>query len=302
MLHLLVKRLTRLVNRRTLAAGAILIAVPAISSCTRSVPGQEEGTLLDTAAQTLTAAPSSPPSATVPPSATPPKTPTPRATPTSPATWTATAGPSPSPSPPPLPEDDPRRGLNLAAPDIHDDFNQRYGWFEYSDRNAATITWQRGELTAIDHLADGFVWWSTSGQTASDFYAEVTAEVEACSEKDAYGLAARIGGTGYDRGYTLEFSCDGHFRLRRFISGELPEVILPWAASDLVQPGPEVSNRMGFLARGSRLALFANGGLLGEVEDRSFVFGNFGLFADAQVQQDLTVHFSDFSLWFVESQ
>lgn len=296
------KLLTSVLNRRSLAASTLLVAVPVVSACTRSVPGQGEGTFLDTAAQTLTAAPTSPPSATLPPSATPPSSATAPATSTSPPTSSPTAGPSPSPTPPPLPEGDPRTGLNLAAPDIQDQFSQRYGWFEYSDRNAATITWQRGQLTTVDHLPDGFVWWSTSGHTASDFYAEVTAQVEACSGKDAYGLAVRIGGTGYDRGYTIEFSCDGHYRLRRFVSGELPETILPWTESDLIRSGPDASNRLGFLARGSELAAFANGDLLTEEQDPSYVFGNFGLFADALTQQDLTVHFSEFSLWFVESQ
>lgn len=275
-----------------------LLAVFAVS-CTRSVPQAGDGTILDSAAQTLTAAPTSPPSATLPPSATPALTATPERTETPLPSGTPTVGPTPSPTAPPLPEDDPRYGLNLAVPDLQDSFNQRYGWYEYADANAATITWERGQMTVIDHQTDGFVWWSTSGQTAADFYAEVTATVDECQGKDAYGLAVRIGGTGYDRGYTLEFSCDGSYRVRRFISGQLPEVILDWTSDARIETGAGAQNRPGFLANGPQLAVFANNELLAEFEDLSYIFGNFGLFADAQNTPDLTVQFTDFSLWFV---
>lgn len=279
---------------------ALPILVLVTLSCTRSVPQPGDGTILDSAAQTLTAAPTTPPSATAPPSATSPSTATPELTETPLPSDTPTAGPTPSPTAPPLPEDDPRHGLNLAVPHLQDNFSQRYGWYEYADANAATITWERGQMTVIDHRTDGFVWWSTSGQTAANFYAEVTATVGECGGKDAYGLAVRIGGTGYDRGYTLEFSCDGSYRVRRFISGQLPEVILDWTADNRIETGPGAENRPGFLADGSRLAVFVDGELLADLEDPSYIFGNFGLFADAQSTPDLTVKFTDFSLWFVE--
>lgn len=117
---------------------------------------------------------------------------------------------------------------------------------------------------------------------------------------DAYGLAVRIGGDGYDRGYTLELSCEGQFRMRRFVSGELPETMLDWAADDHIRTGPGTENRLGFLARQSSLAVFANGEMLTTLEDPSYIFGNFGLFADARATPDLEVTFTDFSLWFLE--
>lgn len=280
----------------------LLLLVPALlMACTRSGPPQDGSDLLpDQIAATLTAAPTLPPSRTPPPVATPQPTFTevPSAAPT--ATDTPNPGPSATSTGPPLEASDPRYGLNLSAPDLTDDFNTQYGWFEYTNPNAATISWQRGQMTATDHRADGFLWWSTSGETAGDCYAEISATVDDCQDKDAYGLALRIGGTSYDRGYTLELSCDGSFRLRKFRSGALPEIMLDWTESDAINNGSGAQNRLGFLADGSRLVAFANGEQLAEISDSDYVFGNFGLFSEANDSASVSATFRDFALWYLQ--
>lgn len=280
----------------------ILLCLPtALLACTRSAPSASGPDLLpNQIAATLTAAPTLPPSRTPPPSATPQPTFTsvPSSSPT--ASDTPTAGPSATPTGPPLEADDPRFGLNLSAPDLSDDFATQYGWFEYSDRSAATILWQRGQMHATDHRADGFLWWSTSGETAGNVYAEISATVEECAGKDSYGLALRIGGSGYDRGYTLELSCDGHFRLRKFRSGGEPEVMEEWTESEAIKTGTGADNRLGFLADGSSLVAFANGKRLAELNDSDYVFGNFGLFAEANESEPVSATFRDFALWYLQ--
>lgn len=272
-----------------------------IGACTRSASRPEtERSIPEVVALTLTAAPTLPPSPTRPPSATPQPSLTPSPSVTRAASSTTSAGPSATSAGPPLPTDDPRYGLNLAAPDVTDDFSQRLGWYEYSDRSAATIQWEPGGLRVIDHWADGFVWWSTSGQTASDFYAEITAEINTCEGADAYGFAARIGGSNYDRGYTLEFSCDGRYRMRKFISGAAPDVLVDWTQAASLDAGDGADNRFGLLARGEVLAAFANGELLTQLRDSFYVFGNFGVFTDAANTADLTATFRDFELWVLE--
>ncbi len=283
------------VPRRALAT---LICALLLAACTRNAPPEGGGDLLpEQIAATLTAAPTLPPSRTPPPSATPQPSATPPPTDTPVPTETPTNGPSPTPTGVALDVEDPRYGLNLSAPDVTDDFSTRYGWFEYSDPRAANIIWERGKMVATDNAADGFLWWSTSGITAGDFYAEITGEVDECQAKDAYGLAVRIGGAGYDRGYTLEFSCDGHYRMRKFISGASPEVMLDWTASSHIISGTGATNRFGFLVDGDRLVGFANGQALEEVHDEAFVFGNFGLFAEAHASSTVTASFQEFSLW-----
>lgn len=285
-------------HRRTLV---LLLATLALAACApNATQDAGSGALPDQIAATLTAAPTLPPSRTPPPSATPQATATPPPTETQPPTSTPSQGPSPTPTGLPLDPEDPRYGLNLSAPDVEDDFTTRYGWFELTDVRAATILWERGRMVATDNAADGFLWWSTSGLTAGDFYAEITAEVEDCRGKDAYGLAARIGGGNYDRGYTLEISCDGQYRMRKFISGAAPEVMLEWTASDAIESGSGSSNRLGLLADGPELVGFVNGQALEPVKDEAYVFGNFGLFSEADDSPSLTAAFSDFTLWHLE--
>lgn len=285
----------------------VLIALPffvlmtwALSGCSRDAPAQDSALLPDQVAQTLTAAPTEPPSRTPPPSATPQPTASPSPSRTPAATETATEGPTATPTAPPLGPDDPRQGINLAAPDEHDDFTTRYGWFEYNDPGAATITWERGLLRTTDLRNDGFLWWSTSGVTAFDFYVEVSATAEQCSGGDAYGIGARIGGAGYDRGYTLEFSCDGKYRMRRFDSGAQPEVLLDWTAAEAISTGAGAENRIGLLAEGPTLTGFANGEQLQQVRDEFYVFGNFGLFAEANQTERASAAFTDFALWYLQ--
>ncbi len=276
----------------------LTLAASLLAACARSEgPGASQDSFVDYAAQTLTAAPTIIPSATPPPTATLPPTEAPSPTSSPTLAPPPTAGPSPTPTAPPLAPDDPRLGLNLAAPDVTDDFSRHVGWFEFDDPHATVITWSPGKLTVSDPVVDAYTWWSTSSVTARDVYAEVSAQAKSCSALDAYGLAARIGGDNYDRGYTLELSCDGQYRMRKFITGAQPVVLIDWTPSPAIHQGSGVKNRLGFLLKGSKLVGFANGEQLGEAQDSDFVFGNFGLFAVADETAGLTVAFTDFSLW-----
>jgi hypothetical protein len=248
-------------------------------------------------AASLTAAPTKPPTATLPPSATA-VPPTPSDTPT--PTETPTVGPSPTPTAPPLPADDPRQGLNISMPDYLDDFSQRFKWFAgYSD-NTVELSFENGSLRATDKLADGFVIWSTSDRTGGDIYAEVSAHIDACAGKDAAGLALRIGGPQYDQGYSVEFACDGSYRVRKFFNVETgPGLIQDWTPADAIHHGPDTTNLIGFLAHGPRLAIFANGEMIGQWDDADYVFGTFGLYANSIETPGLTVIFDDFALWYI---
>lgn len=284
--------------------GAALVLVFALGAgaCNRQASAPPSSVLETGVAATLTAAPPLPATRTSPPSATPSQTHTPTVTLAASATLTGTVGPSPTLTPPPLPTDDPRYGfgLNLAAPHYHDGFGARFTWGELADAGAANL-WQDGRLKATDLLADPFIWWSTTTSEASagDFYAEVTAEIQGCSGRDAAGFAGRVGGINLDSGYTVEISCDGAYRIRKFTQGKV-ETLRDWTPAAAIVQGPNVANRVGLLARGDRLTAFANGTALGpEVQDLSLGAGTFGLFASARATPGLSVVFDDFALWFL---
>ena len=210
--------------------------------------------------------------------------------------------PTPSNTPIPLEPGDPRLGLNLSDPDYLDDFSERFTWFEFSNPESATVVWDDGRLRVTDHVTDGILWWTTTTVVAEDSYAEIMAQTSSCSGKDAYGMGIRVGGDDIDRGYTLEISCDGAWRVRKFVAfDEIPAVLRTWTESNLINAGPDATNQIGFMADGDQLLAFINGVLLDPIaiEDSDYSSGIPSLFTNASLTTDLTVHFDDFRLWFL---
>jgi len=277
----------------------IVLSGVLLGACTIHLGGSPPGGESPPASPSAQATTTQPPTATAPPSATIIPTATPTSPPTGTSTPTATSGPSPTPSPIPLAAGDPRQGLNLSVPEYKDDFSQRFLWYEFSSPDAGEVLWFDGEMRAIDAASDGAIWWSTSNAQGGNLYLEIDARFAACSGKDAAGIGIRIGNGGYDRGYGLEISCDGYYRLRKFISNAQPQELLPWTLSTAIETGPEALNRIGFLARGSALHGFANGEILNSdpVEDLDYVLGVFGLYAFAADTPGIQITFDDFALW-----
>ncbi len=275
----------------------LLLVALSLVSCNRPAQEPPANVLATQVSGTLTAAPTLPPSITPPPSQTPIATSTVTPTETPINTSTPTPGASPSPTSLPLPPDDPRTGLNLSVPDYRDDFSIAYKWIGPNDADATNIV-DNKKLTASDLKADHYIWWSTTDQSGEDVYTEVTAAIGACSGKDSAGLAVRINGTGFDQGYALEVACDGTFRLREFVTKASPKVILDWTAGPDIKKGPNASNRIGLLAKGSKLYVFANGKLEGQAENSDYTSGTYGLYASAEATAPLEVTFTDFALWY----
>jgi len=283
-------------RRRALALSLLAFAAAA---CNRQAAAPPASVLQTGVAATLTAAPPLPATRTSPPSATPSLTPAP---PTPSTVPTDTPGPTPTITVPPLATDDPRYGLalNLAAPDYADDFSRRFKWGELSDPGAVN-TWKDGHLKASDLLADAFIWWSGTlpDAGAGDSYAEVTSQIQDCRGKDAAGFVSRMGGVNLDSGYTVEVSCDGNYRIRKFSEGAV-SVLRDWTASEAIVKGPDATNRLGLLTRADQITAFANGVPLGPpVQDSSFSYGTFALYAMARETPGVVVTFDDFDLWYV---
>jgi hypothetical protein len=269
----------------------LLVFILLVCACTpeATISGED---LLETAiAGTLTAEPTRTP----PPSATVPVTPTDVPPPTATATNTPTPGPSPTPTPPVLSDDDPRLGLNISLPYYQDNFEIDHVWGE-SITEVTTNLIREGEFHALDHLTDSAVWWSATLPTGTDTYVEITSQFGECSAKDAAGIGTRIG-EDLRSGYTLEISCDGHFRIRRFYLGTII-ILQDWTMSSAIHQGENAENRIGFVARGSMLSAFANGEFLGSSEDFLFSNGTFTIFASAVETADFLVIFDDFWLWY----
>jgi hypothetical protein len=283
--------------------GTLLLA----AACNRPAEEPPANVLATSVSSTLTAQPVEEATATITPSEIDEDTPEPtevpvdsESTPTAELTEEPELSPTPSNTPIPLEPGDPRSDLNLSDPDYSDDFSQRFTWFEFSDPESATVLWDDGRLRVTDHVADGILWWTTTAVATEDSYAEIMAQSSSCSGKDAYGMGIRVGGDNIDRGYTLEISCDGAWRVRKFTAfDEIPAVLRDWTESDQIDTGPDASNQIGFMADGDQLFAFVNGVPLDivAIEDSDYVSGVPSLFTNASQTADLTVHFDDFRLW-----
>jgi hypothetical protein len=183
------------------------------------------------------------------------------------------------------------------VPDYLDEFSTRFRWGEFSYPDSASNVYAEGGLEAKDNVADHTIWWSVSDQAGGEVYVEVSAHVGECTGEDGYGLAARVGGENFDRGYALEFSCSGSYRLRKFIGNANPFNLIDWTPAPQIHSGSDATNRMGLMATGDRLYAFANGELIGETSDHDYTYGFFGLYASSESTPGLDVIFDDFALW-----
>ncbi len=265
-----------------------------LAACTRPAREPPPDHTATMAAATLAAETALPAIRTPPPSASAIVTPS--------AVSSETPPPSEGPSAtiPELAPDDPRHGLNLASPDYRDDFSSQTTWSGPNFAGAVNM-WDDGRHSATDNFADQYIWWSTTKDEldTGNLYAEITVEMGDCSGKDGYGFSVRVSGENRNSGYSLEFSCDGSYRIRKLIVGSIVTLI-DWTSSESIQRGPDSVNRMGFLADGKQLYVIANGEVLDQVEDQDLTSGNFGLYANAANTPGLTVYFDDFSLWYLE--
>ena len=99
-------------------------------------------------------------------------------------------------------------------------------------------------------------------------------------------------------GYVLGFSCDGRFRLYEW-DGENYIALEEWQQSSAIVSGPKQTNRMGILAQGSTLKIYANDKLLGEYQDNTYDKGRFGLFIGSGETAGFVVSVEEIAYWLV---
>jgi hypothetical protein len=181
--------------------------------------------------------------------------------------------------------------------------------------NARTWVWPTGsdKFTAGDFSSGSLVLtaltdvdgWRLANPRGSDFgnlYLEGSFRPDTCKGSDHYGLIARVPVIREaDQGYLFGVTCDGFYSLRRWDGkvgndGKM-EWLVRWTASPAIATGSNQTNRLGLMMTGSRLILYANGTLLGEVNDSSFASGYFGVFVGADETDRFTIRVDEMAYW-----
>lgn len=320
--------------KKTLTALSVLIILAfVLSACGTNTPAGSDSELATKVASILTSyptltqaatreptkalptvvtqAPTAEPSATpVPPTATAtlePATATVAATvqgtqqattqPTTQATQgpTETSGPTLTP-----PAGDPVTKLGKAT--STDEMDSEIAWTWPTGANDFTSVSFSGGKMALKGLTKDPGWRLPYSQELADIYIEMTVEPAKCVAGDNYGIIFRIPVFKEpESGYLFAVSCDGKFALWKWDGTVTPKgkftMLSNWKASSAIQAGEGKSNRVGIMALGSRLLMYANGELLGEVKDTQYTKGYFGVFVNPDSANGFTVKVDKMSYW-----
>jgi hypothetical protein len=196
--------------------------------------------------------------------------------------------------------DDPRSILDLANPYYVDYFDQEGTWFDYDTPGAAAYSFQDGHLLGKDYEPEKYyTWWSYSERESGNLYTEISATNGDCIAKDSVGFVIRANTETSAGGYGVEVSCDGEWRFLRYRQAKQAQVMADWAPADVIETGPNATNRLGLWAYQNHFYVFINGKQVGELYDRnnSYTFGSFAVYVRANQTYDLTAQFDDFAYW-----
>ncbi len=206
------------------------------------------------------------------------------------ATETATPVPTATETPT-LSPDDPR--VRLGTPTWKETFEKdNQNFFQYED-DQKRFAYDNGTLVMTAKNANGWMSWSMSYPKPKNFYLEATFQTETCSGADQYGMVFRA--PDYNDGYFLGISCDGKYSLRIYSQKGM---LIPWTANPAIHAGPNQVNRIGILAQNDRYALYANGVMLQQTLEQTYLeAGLFGTYIASLNTPNFTVRMDEIDLW-----
>jgi hypothetical protein len=241
------------------------------------------------------------PTATLPPTEPPlpSETPVPSLTPLPSATPTITATATPTAVVTLVPGDPVGRlgpATSTDPMDSPDTWLWPLGASEFTD-----MQFKNGAML-VTALKDVSGWRLEASRTLDNFYMEMAARLEKCSGSDSYGIIYRVPSLKEaDQGYLFGFTCDGRYYLKSWDGkvqpeGQMTTLIRP-TTSSAIQPGALVFNRLGVMAIGSRMILYANGVLLTEINDSKYSKGYWGVFINQDNTPNMVLRVDQMSYW-----
>ncbi len=190
--------------------------------------------------------------------------------------------------------------LVLGTPDGTEDFNNEQNWTTFENSCFKTeITGGQFVMTAKG-LAQSPCW-EVSWPQLGNFYLETTLQMpETCDPQDRFGLLFRA--PDNNRGYLYGFDCGGNYTLSIW-DGQATTILVEPTKSDAILNTPGMVNRMGLLAFGENISLYANGVYLQTVTDYTyFDEGKIGYFVRAATDQPFTVYYDQLRVWALEDE
>jgi len=168
--------------------------------------------------------------------------------------------------------EDPKLALGQPTWKKTPDFGNSF--YIYDDGNTRAKV-EGGVLVMTAYSSMGWHGWSLRKASLQNFYLDATIRTRDCSGPDQYGLVFRS--PDYTKGYFYGFTCSGNYYLNNF-DGNNQFPIVPVSSSPLILAGSYQTNRIGVMAQGGTIKLYANGKLLTQAADTSYTQGSFGFF------------------------
>lgn len=215
-----------------------------------------------------------------------------------------------TPTPPPtvvpaaaatLTATDPR--LRLGNPSFTDTMDTGGNWPTGVDRAGFTsVMFANGQMQLTGLKTTSGWRLSSYGTDLRDFYIEMKVTPTNCTGNDRYGIFFRVPDKFHpDQGYWYGFTCDGRFALQKWDAETGPEGtvtnLIYWKANKAIKAGPAVTHRMGVMAIGKNIWLYADGQLVGQSSDSTWLQGAFGVFVGARETQNFTILVDQIDVW-----
>ena len=196
------------------------------------------------------------------------------------------------------PATDPRNSLGDADwTDPMDD--DKYWPMGYSEFTEMSFVNSEMVLKGITEVSG---WRLGTTSSLGNFYMEMTVVADACTGTDNWGMILRVPVINEaDQGYLFGISCDGRYFIKKWDGKVEPDgkmtTLVNYTSNSAIQSGANKSNRIGVMAVGDRLVMYANGVKLDEVIDTAFSSGYFGPFVNSDSTLPLVVRIDEMSYW-----
>lgn len=220
----------------------------------------------------------------------------PTPTPLTPTTTPTFVFPTPIPSLTftPEPTRTPTPDLMAGLGDViySDDFQINRGWdLKQTDIGGSSMF--DGRINLAVRRPNAFFFVRSPSVELTDFYLELSARIEVCSEGDEYGVMIRLN-DAYEH-YRFTLTCNGEARLTRVLQdGEI--ALIPSTQTYTMIPGLKVVNRFAIMASGDNFRFFINDQEVFSARDVELQSGGLGLFVRSRRSGQATVSFDSLTV------
>ncbi len=208
------------------------------------------------------------------------------------------AGEAPVAAAPQTIEGDP--ALVLGEPDGVDNFDNASNWGQF-DSACFTSQITGGQFVMTANGVPQTLCWAITWPQLDNFYLETTLQMpETCDPQDRFGFLFRA--PDNNRGYLYGFTCGGEYTLSIW-DGQATTVLVEPTESATILTDPGAVNRMGLMAFGENISLYANGVFLDTVSDYTYLdAGRIGYFVRAATETPFTVRYDQLRVWTLEDE